>query len=249
MVFVRICCILVVAVLSISRCMLAQVNVTTLGIELKPLFSSSFVGAGAEESQSGTVGSVVEPSSGLNFGMVVRRGLSKSWSLESGICLVRRNFQLKTYNNELRNPLESQFRLICYEIPMQALVFVKLGDKLFMNGSGGVSLDIYPSDVETFASTNIDSVFFDVEHRTFRRKWLQAALLVNYGFEYRTVKQGYFYLGASYHRGFQDIATSVIRHSRNSDPELLYVPMRGNYLTLDFRYFFHEKPALKTKRG
>jgi hypothetical protein len=225
-----------------------QVNVVTMGIELKPLFSSSIVGAGAVEVQSGVIRSRVEPSSGLNFGMVVRRGLSKSWSLETGICWVRRNFHLKTFNGELSSPLETQFRLICYEIPMQALVFVKLGEKLFMNGSGGVSLDVYPSDVESFASDNMDSIFFDLQHRTFRRKWLQAAMLVNYGFEYRTTRSGYFYLGASYHRGFQDIATSVVRHTRNSDPDLLYIPMSGNYLTLDFRYFFHEKPVIKPKR-
>jgi hypothetical protein len=220
----------------------SQMNVTTLGIELKPLFSSSFVGAGAVESQVGKIRSVMTPESGMNFGMVVRHGISRSWSIESGICWVRRNFMWQTFNGELENPLSARFRMICYEIPFQALVFVKLGERLFMNGSGGVSIDLYPSDVESFVSTHIDSVFFDVQHRTFRTRWLQTALLVNYGFEYRSVRNGYFYLGASYHRGFNEIATSLIRYERAGDPEQLILPMSGNYLTLDFRYFFDERP-------
>ncbi|MFM7104650.1 MAG: outer membrane beta-barrel protein, partial [Flavobacteriales bacterium] len=230
-----------------AEVLISQVNVTTLGIQLKPLFSSGFVGAGMEEAQVGEMRCEISPASGLNYGMVVRRGLSKAWSMESGICFVRRNFELRTYNNELSGPLTSRFRLICYEIPLQALVFVKLGEKLYMNGSGGVSFDVYPSDVETFASENIDSLFFAVQHRTFRRKWLQTAMLINYGFEYRTARKGYFYLGASYHRGFQDIATSLVRQLRNNDPEQLALPMSGNYLTVDFRYFFNEKAEYNNK--
>jgi hypothetical protein len=248
MAFIKSMSMVAALLLLFGRTHLAQVNVTTFGIQLKPLFSSSFVGAGKVNVQSGEMRCEMAPSSGLNYGMVIRRGLSKSWSMESGICFVRRNFELKTYNNELSVPLVSKFRWICYEIPIQALVFVKLGEKLYMNGSGGLSLDIYPSDVETYVSDNIDSVFFDVQHRTFRRKWLQTAMLVNYGFEYRTVRNGYFYLGASYHRGFREIATHVVRQLRNNDPEELFIPMSGNYLTIDFRYFFHEKPEIKKKK-
>ena len=58
----------------------SQANVTTFGIQLKPLFSSGFVGAGTVEAQSGVVRSVIAPASGLNYGMVIRRGLSKAWS-------------------------------------------------------------------------------------------------------------------------------------------------------------------------
>lgn len=228
--------------------MSGQLNVTTFGVQLKPLFSNNFVGAGAEEAESGKIRSRITPASGLNFGMIVRRGISKAWSLETGICFVRRNYKLETYNGELNQPLVTDYRLICYEIPLQAMIFVKLDDKLYMNGSGGVSLDLYPSDVETFASDNVDSVFFDLQHRTFRRSWLQTAMLINYGFEYRTAKSGYFYLGASYHRNFKNIATSVVRHMRNSDPEQLYLPTSGNYLTIDFRYFFHEKPLTTPSR-
>ena len=248
MVYVKSFLLFLIFVFFTAERMISQVNVTTFGIQLKPLFSNSFVGAGRVEAQSGDLRCEIIPASGLNYGMVIRRGISKSWSVESGICFVRRNYELKTFNSELSEPLSSRFRLICYEIPLQALVFVKLGEKLYMNGSGGFSVDVYPSDVETFASSNIDSVYFDVQHRTFRRKWLQTSLLVNYGFEYRTTRSGYYYFGVSYHRGFQDIATSLVRQLRNNDPEQMTLPMSGNYLTVDFRYFFNEKPELKNKR-
>ena len=248
MAFLRSFSVVTVLLFFFEKTQISQANLTTFGIQLKPLFSSGFVGAGSVEAQSGVLRSVIAPASGLNYGMVIRRGLSKAWSVESGICFVRRNFELMTYNNEVTGPLSSSFRLICYEVPLQALVFVKLGEKLYMNGSGGVSFDIYPSDVETFASDNIDSVFFDVQHRTIRRKWFQTAMLINYGFEYRTARKGYYYLGVTYHRSFQDIATSWVRQLRNNDPEDLFLPMSGNYLTVDFRYFFNEKPEIKNKR-
>jgi len=70
-------------------------------------------------------------------------------------------------------------------------------------------------------------------------------LLANYGFEYRTKEDGYFYFGASFHRPFADIAQTAVQFDINTNPTRINYALSGSYLTLDFRYFFHEDPDRK----
>jgi len=234
--------------LAVSGVSLAQVNVTTLGIQLKPLIPSKYFGTGTENAEVENLRVNFEPNPGVNFGMVVRKGLTRNWSLESGICIVQRNFTLHFNHPELQAEKQLRFRYICYEIPIQAMVFVKLTDKIFMNASAGASLDLYPSNVESSMYEFRDTVRYDFYQKTYKNSWIQPALLANYGFEWRTPEKGYFYIGASYHRPFQNIGTTRIIFQRDDDPTTTFVRLGGNYLTADFRYFFHEKPEKRTKK-
>ena len=116
-----------------------------------------------------------------------------------------------------------------------------VGENLFMNASGGFSLDIYPSNVETSNYTRVDSTMYDFTQKTWKNKWVQVALLANYGFEWRSRESGYFYFGASYHRPFNYIGITQVVVERNNVPSRADALLRGNYLTADFRYFFNEK--------
>ena len=225
----------------------AQVNVTTLGIQLKPMIPSKYFGTGTENVETEGLQVEFEPNVGLNFGMVVRRGLTRNWSIESGICMVQRNFTLHFNHPELIEEKQLRFRYICYEIPIQAMVFVKLTDEIFMNASAGFSLDLYPSNVESSDYEFRDTLRFDFYQKTFKNGWIQPALLANYGFEWRTPDKGYFYIGASYHRPFQEIGTTRVLFQIDEDPTTAFSGLGGNYLTADFRYFFHEKPERRSK--
>jgi hypothetical protein len=116
-----------------------------------------------------------------------------------------------------------------------------------MNASGGVSFDTYPSNAFSTNDAVVDTLVLDIEQRTFRRSWVQMAVLANYGFEYRTKDKGYWYLGASYHRPFSDMATTEVTYLRNTVPEVVLADLSGSYLTVDLRYFFHEDPDRKRK--
>lgn len=222
--------------------LISQQNVTTLGVQLKPMIPSKYFNTGTEGIESDSINISVDPQVGLNFGMVIRRGLTKSWSLETGICLVQRNYRM-TFDLPREDLSKSMsFRYICYEVPIQGIIFVKLSDELYMNGSAGVSLDFYPTNVESFAFDQKDSVSYSFYQKTWKKKWIQVAILANYGFEYRTKNSGYFYVGASYHRPFSEIGYTAIQTERDYNPDRYSLLLRGNYLTADFRYFFHEKP-------
>jgi hypothetical protein len=227
----------------------AQLNVTTLGVQLKPIIPSKYFGTGSEDAEVEELKVGFTPNAGVNFGMIVRRGLTKNWSLETGICMVQRNYTLRFSHPELAEVKELRFRYICYEIPIQAMVFVKLSDRLFMNASAGASIDLYPSNVESSVYEFRDTTRFDFYQKTYKQRWIQAALLANYGFEWRTPDKGYFYLGASYHRPFQSIGTTSILFEVNGNPTKTYSRLGGNYLTADFRYFFHEKPEKRKRKS
>jgi hypothetical protein len=234
--------------LCITSSVTAQVNVTTLGIQLKPMIPSKYFGTGTENAEIEDLNVSFEPNPGLNFGMVVRRGLTRNWSIESGICMVQRNFTLQFNHPELPEEKQLRFRYICYEIPIQGMVFVKLTDEIYMNASAGVSIDLYPSNVESSTYEFRDTLRFDFYQKTYKNSWIQSALLANYGFEWRTPDKGYFYFGASYHRPFQGIGTTKVLFQLDDDPTSTLVELGGNYLTADFRYFFHEKPEKRSKK-
>ena len=108
----------------------------------------------------------------------------------------------------------------------------------------GVSMDFYPSDVESIVEEG--SIFI------FRRNWAQFGVLGNVGVEYRTDKSGIFYLGATFHRPFNDMALADLTWTYLGPPTVrrfaVRTPLSGSYLTVDLRYYFHEDPERRVKR-
>ena len=78
--------------------------------------------------------------------------------------------------------------------------------------------------------------------------WIIPSLIANIGWEYRTDKSGYIYLGASYHRPFSHMAKEVILYNGNSRFERVELNLSGNYITVDIRYFFHEDAEKKKRK-
>lgn len=241
-------CLLLSLLLMLIASAQAQEGVITVGLQFKPMVPMKFIIDEPIEQSDDDFTSEVAPRFGMNMGMVIRRGLNRMWSLETGINYVQRNFEMITRHVSLPEERTMNYRLISYEIPLQALVYVKLTDELYMNASGGMSVNFYPSNIETFDSHRIDTTVFDFHQKTIRHSWIQLSLLANYGFEYRTKDKGYFYFGVSYSRPFQSIATSILSAQYNRNPARMDHPLKGDYLTLDLRYFFHEKPEKRVKK-
>jgi hypothetical protein len=216
----------------------AQERVITAGIQYKPLFSSSFFKTGPIEISQNNIDFTITPKSGYCMGMIIRRGLTAKISAETGINIVKRNYELSIIDSGFKG--ESGFAITSYEIPLQGLVFIRLSKNIFMDASGGLSLDFFPTSIFTF-----DTYF---KNKGYKKSWVLPSLLANIGWEYRTPKSGYIYIGASYHRPFTNIFLSEITYNQNSKNEVVSTKLSGNYLTVDLRYFFHEKPIKKKKK-
>lgn len=238
---------LIATLLFSSSVVLGQKDVTTFGVQVKPIVPSKFFNSGAQTISQEYLSVELTPKLGWNFGMLMRMGFTDMFSLEAGINLVRRNYNLKATDLDFDTELQLDYTFAGYEVPVQMLVYVKLGDELWMNASGGLSFDTYPSNAFSTSDAVVDTLVLDIEQRTFRRSWVQMSVVANYGFEYRTKDQGYWYLGASYHRPFSNMASTEVTYVRNTIPEIVLADLSGSYLTVDLRYFFHEDPERKRK--
>ncbi len=225
--------------LLLSLSSFTQSNIVTVGFQYKPIIPSGFFGAGEFKGSEEFLDFTVTPTLGYNYGMVIRRGITDRLSLESGISYIRRNYELEIIDNDSNFTSKSDFGMVGYEIPVQGLLYVRLGENMYMNNAFGMSFDFYASDIETFPE------YF--RNNTFRHDWFRLALTANVGFEYRTEKSGFFYLGGSFHQPLQDIATSLVRAYKGvGAPVGATTDLTGTYLTIDLRYFFHEDPEKRT---
>jgi hypothetical protein len=229
--------------------LVAQKGQTTLGLQLKPMFASKFFESGPQRFVSDSLDATLLQKLGWNTGVVIRKGINDMWSLESGISMVQRNFELQFFSQRYQVNNVLKYKMVGYEIPVQALIYVQLSPKWFINGSGGVALDFYPSNLYKTGSVMKDSLYIDAYAKTFRTRWAMLAATANLGFEYRTEDHGYFYMGASYHRPMGDIALTQLRVESKGAGNDLWMPIGGTYLTLDLRYFLKpDKEVMKQKK-
>lgn len=217
---------------------LSQYRITTAGFQFKPIFSSKFFTTGPAEASDEGINFSTAQKSGYCFGMVIRYGITERISFESGINYVRRNFELTITDGD--TILNSSYRIIGYEIPLQGMVYVQLFERIFMNAAFGLSFDFFPTDVQTFSK--------DFDNYLARRAWAANSLMANLGGEFRTEKIGFFYIGASYHRPFKPIYTAELEYKGNNKLAEAESKLEGNYLTVDLRYFFHADPAKRKKK-
>lgn len=222
-----------------------QERVTTFGLQLKPLVSSNLLGTGIAQTVGDTFDFDVDQRLGYAFGGVMRKGLTPWLSIETGINFVRRNYEARSFHPRNGNFDTTRFRIIAYEIPVSALVFVRLAEQVYMDAAFGLSVNMFPSDV---SSNSFDQ---DLFQRSFRNSWaetssvlpwLNVGLIANVGFEYRTREIGYFYFGGSYLLPFKPSYNTFLVHEKNGIRDEGFLRLTGNYITLDFRYFFHEEP-------
>ncbi len=225
---------------------MAQNGVRAFGVQFKPIFPLGIVNTDGQliiDSENQTR-LEIENSGGYSLGAVIRIGLSRRWSLETGINYTRRNYDFFLSGADFPDSRAS-VRFTGYEIPIVAMVFVQLGEQMYMNASGGFTFDFFPTG--GISSYDRDTM----EYGMLETNWVVPALTANLGFEYRTRESGYFYFGSSYHLPVNDIAEVYVSYrspNTNSFTPLVQPPpsVSGTYLTLDIRYFFN--PGMKEKK-
>ena len=214
----------------------AQLGVTTFGLQVKPVIPFGFFDADKVFQQE-HLHATLALDGGMAFGMVVRTGISKSISLEVGLDQITRRYDFTMANDTAGYDDAATVRYVGYELPVTCLVYIRLGERTWMNNALGASVDFYPSDAKRELA--------NAQAYLFRRNWAQVGIVGNIGVEYRTEESGYFYLGATFHRPFGDMAqadaTWLDRYA-SYRPYRMTTGLSGSYLTMDLRYFFHEAP-------
>ena len=219
---------------------LGQAGVATVGLQAKPVIPFTFFDPVTRVDVPPLLGTA-ELTGGFAFGMMVRAGITKSISIETGINQITRRFDVAIANDTNGYAVQDNVRFIGYEVPALAMVYIRLGERSWMNNALGFSADLYPSDAER--AQEFSRVYLA------RTDWLQMGLVANIGLEYRTYKSGWFYLGATYHRPFGDIAEAEFTwYDDLGFGTTIRGAIPGSYLTADLRYFFHNDPEKARRR-
>ncbi|MFM7015049.1 MAG: hypothetical protein ACKOX3_01865 [Bacteroidota bacterium] len=228
----------------IKLSLLGQINTTQFGFCYRPIFSSSYFRTGPKDFENNNIYYTLAQHSGYSTGVLVRRGITKKLTFESGILYVKRNYDLTI--KDTNDIYKSDFSIIGYEIPLSALIYIQLDPKIWMSASMGGSIDIFPSDIFTYEPTYM--LQFSA-----RKSKINAGVLANLGWEYRNGKKGTYYFGASYHRSISTIYDTMVEYYEQRDFGKLpdskgKTTLQGDYLTFDLRFYFHENPDKKTKK-
>ena len=214
-------------------------NFYTAGLSFRPIIPSNLLQTATIE-VSGSTGETnenlrmtIDQNLGFSFGMVIRKNFTQRFAMETGVNFVRRGYDISVVDRETGTESAQDFGLSGYEVPLMALVYIRLGDQLYMNTSLGLSLDIMARAVVN------GTEYFD--HFTAIRK-INGGVVANVGVEYRTKDSGTIYLGATYHQPTGPIGDSKINYFFDSSGSeaSLETPLNGTYLTADLRYFFNE---------
>lgn len=224
----------------------AQEEATTFGLQFKPIIPSNVFRAGDYNlvSERSNLQYTISQEIGYSLGMIIRKGVSKNWSFESGIMYTKRNYSFAVVNSDNDDNFKNNFSVIGYEIPALALLNVRLDKRLYMNTAFGPSIDMFPSNVATYSEL--------FREYSIRKRWIQLSLVANLGLEYRTDKNGTIYIGGSLHRPFTAIYDTrlsyVYKHDTDGYIDEPVGQLSGNYLTVDVRYIFHEDPVKKSRK-
>lgn len=199
----------------------------------------SFLKTGTQSYSDKGIDYHITLNSGFSSGMVIRKSFTKLLSFETGINYVRRKYNLSIVDGGYTE--SADFNIIGYEIPVSLLIYAQTGEKTFMNASMGISPDMFASNVETIGPN----------HRSYTARFhvVQPAIIVNLGWEYRTIKSGYFYLGASFHSPFGPLFRSNIYYTKNGEEYAGFIDLSGSYLTVDIRYFFAPDSKKRKERS
>ncbi len=231
-----------------SPTVIAQKGENVFGFQIKPIIPNKFIGEYERNFDSLPVfHSQSKQKLGYSFGMVMRHYFTDKIALETGINFTKRRYNLHFDANDgnIQSIQDLTVGYINYQIPVSALIFIKLSNELYMNASGGINFDFYPSAVTKSGTIDIENSF---QFRGLRTEWIQFGANANFGFEYRTKKKGAFYLGATYNQPFNNTMQFTMALQREGPNTTIRDFISGSYLTIDFRYFLTKQGEKKKKK-
>lgn len=207
------------------------------GVQFRPVIPGDFLAKSEITARNGNFTGIFQQKYGYSFGGITRIGFTKLISFETGINLVKRNYNIHFSLPDSSLTAQGDVGIVSYDIPINAMVYVQLTKQFYMNASIGGSFVYYPSNVATIVPVD-SKVVFQAEGRRNRR--FDAEVNANTGFELRTEKNGFFYFGASAKLPFAPIFKVAAIYKFPSEESVVAISdVNGAYISLDFRYFFH----------
>ena len=212
------------------------------GVQVRSIIPTNFVGNPITTLQKDGLQASLQQTIGYSFGGIVRVGLTELIALETGINFSQRYFKVQGSIADSGIYVTNQLGFIQYDLPLNGLIYIKLSKRFFANASLGVIAGFKPTSIAT--QNNIDgSKFF--YHTGFVNKKASLDLNGNLGFEFRSKKTGFYYLGTTVRLPLAPLFTYIATYRNQGYKVTQYGDVSGAFLGIDLRYFFRNVKGQK----
>jgi hypothetical protein len=211
------------------------------GLQFRPIFPTRFIGKPTTTLSKDGFTTSVSQALGYSFGGIVRVGITKLIAFETGINFVERHFNVEMSLPDSSLSARNIMTFISYDVPLNALVYIQLSKRIYANASLGIAATFKPSNVGIVNSPGGANTF---THTGFVQNKFALDFNANFGFEYRTEKSGFFYIGGTAKVPFRPLFDLIAQYKNQGNKTTIYGQVDGTFLTLDFKYFF---PNIRNK--
>lgn len=211
------------------------------GLQIRPVFPTQFIGESTLSMELDGFETTISQKIGYSFGATVRAGITKLIAFETGINFTQRNFDLSMAFPDSNSYATDKLQFIEYDVPINGLIYIKLSDRWYSNASLGAALTYKPTDIGVFNQPGGHHYY---KHTGLTRSKFGVDINVNLGFEYRTKKSGFFYLGGSARVPFAPLFDLVADYTYQGNTIRMVGEVDGSFLAIDFKYIF---PIIKNK--
>lgn len=212
------------------------------GFQYKQIFPTKFIGDKTLILNDEGYTNTTTQKMGFLFGATVRVGVSKLIAIETGLDFTQRNFLIDFEVADSGLYAQRDLRFIEYSLPINVLTYIQLAEKWYMNASIGFSTTFKPTDVYVYGQQSTH--FF--HHNGVAVNKVGLDLNGNLGFEFRTEKNGFFYLGGSARVPFFPIFSVKSTYQYEGYNVQTFGDVDGSYFSLDLKYFFPNVASKKT---
>jgi hypothetical protein len=223
-----------------------QKKTVVFGLQLEPVIPSRMFRIQTEDIIKDNVTYSIIPKTGYLLGTHLSVNMSRHFTIETGINLIKRGIDITALDNKQEKMIE--FTIHNFEIPLASTFFVRLTQNLYMGQTVGFSFQMLPSHL-TSKMNWVDSqgTISKFEQLSIRRNWLIPTFKGGVGFEYRTEENGAFYFGAVYHL-FTKLYTTQITYKTTGTDHIFDVKPQSDFFGLMFRYNFPPAPLLNNTK-
>lgn len=213
------------------------------GFHVKPLIPFGLVGDKPFIVRVKNFETTISPLIGYSYGAILRVGLTKLLAIETGINYARRNYRANYSIVDSNIFAIDEVSYISFDVPINFLVYIKLGNQLFMNVGIGASLNYNPSSIFSVINPKEEHLIL---FKGQRENLFDFNTNADIGIEYRTRSFGAFYIGVSGCIPFSPTLkiTSVYRYGTYETIALGQI--EGASFAFNFKYLFHNQ---KKKKG
>jgi hypothetical protein len=241
---------LFLSILLLSSNIYSQKQYATFGFHVEPIIPLEMFRIKSQTVVRENVTFNSKPLSGYTIGTHLSVELSPKFSLESGINYVTRNFLLDVQDGQFSDTI--RMKADNFEIPFTLTYYVQLSERFFMGHSLGVSLQLIPSNLYTRNNERNQTYVLQWSFEQFsaRKSPIIPTFKGGFGFEYRSKKDGYFYIGPVYHLFSELYRTNINYYHKENGKDISRVRMKtvGDYFGINLRYVFPPSDLLRKNK-